>query len=218
MSFNKILSCLFCLIFTVSFSNLALAQNVHEAVAALAQDWASAKYQATKNNQLVAFEELIERAEQLSKIYPNDPELLTWYGTILCSYSSIKGGISVLPHVKKARNLLEQALTINTQTADGMALCVLGSLYARVPGKPIAFGNKTKAQYFLEQALKVAPNSIHANYYYGDFLMAQGKHKNAHYYLSKALHLPVRSRYVIEDTGRKNEAEQALTKLQRSAA
>jgi len=46
---------------------------------------------------------------------------------------------------------------------------VLGTLYDKVPSWPIAFGNDNTAKTMLETALKINPNGIANNYFYGKF-------------------------------------------------
>lgn len=199
---------------------LFLSVNAHAAsydndIANIQKEWAIAKYKTPRNKQNMAFDKLIQEAKILDEHYPHQPRILTWYGTILSSYAQIKGGLKVLPDVKKARVLLEEAIQLDPNVENGFAQGVLGTLYARVPSWPIAFGNKKKARLHLETAVQINPNSVDTNYYLGDFLVDVGEYEHARHYLEKAQHTQTRPTYEIQDRGRKGEIAASLTKLHR---
>jgi tetratricopeptide (TPR) repeat protein len=189
--------------------------SMAEDVQKMRTDWAIAKFQTPKNKQIPEFERLISRADAINQKYPHKPEVLLWYATTLSTYASIKGGLGVLPHVKKARALLEEAIRLNGQVENGLAYGVLGALYARVPGWPIAFGSKDKARSNLQKAIQISPNGIDSNYYYGDFLVDVGQYADARKHLDIAQRAPVRKEYEIQDRGRKEEIAASLAKLRR---
>ncbi|MBS0285756.1 MAG: hypothetical protein JSR17_00145 [Proteobacteria bacterium] len=191
------------------------ADSMENDVVKLRTDWAIAKFQTPKSKQIPEFEQLIKRAEALNQKYPRNPEVMTWYATCLSTYASIKGGLGVLPHVKKAKALLEEAIAINGKVENGFAHGVLGALYARVPGWPIAFGNKDKARSNLQMAVQISPQGSDSNYYYGDFLVDSGNYEEARRHLETAQHAPVRKGYEIQDRGRKEEIAASLAKLRR---
>lgn len=188
-----------------------MAEDVHK----LRTDWAIAKFQTPKNKQIPEFESLINTAESLDKKYPHQPEVLVWYATVLSTYASIKGGLGVLPHVKKARTLLEEAIRLNPHVENGFAYGVLGALYARVPGWPIAFGSKDKARTNLQMAVQISPEGSDSNYYFGDFLVDAGNYEEARKHLDIAQRAPIRKDYEIQDRGRKEEIAASLAKLRR---
>lgn len=63
----------------------------------------------------------------------------------------------------KARDVLLQAVAIDSSAMDGSGLITLGALYFRVP-KFGSFGDDDKARQYLQQALKVDPDNIDANF------------------------------------------------------
>ncbi len=191
------------------------AGSLDEDVIKLRTDWAIAKFQTPKSKQIPEFEQLIQRAQALNEKNPNQPEVMLWYATILSTYSSIKGGLGVLPHVKKARALLEQVIAANGHIDNGLAYGVLGAIYARVPGWPIAFGSKEKAKQYLQQAVQISPEGSDSNFYYGDFLVDAGDYEQARKHLDIAQKAPIRKGYDIQDRGRKTEIAASLAKLQR---
>lgn len=215
MSFVYRITSLVTLIICLGFSFIAKGSEIDHEITKLQQDWAIAKFQTPKNQQVVELEKLITHAQALNQAHPNQPELMLWYGTILSTYASLKGGITVLPQVKKAKELLETSIALNDNLDHGFAYGVLGTLYARVPGWPLSYGDKKKAREFLEIAIQKDPNSIDANYYFGDFLVDLGAHQEARKHLEMAMNAPIRPEYQVQDKGRKAEVAIALSKLQR---
>lgn len=181
----------------------------------LRQDWAVAKFRTPKSQQIEKFERLIKQAEGVERRYPNNANVLLWHGTILATYASIRGGLGALPSVKKSRKLLEQSVRMNRTLENGFAQAVLGSVYARAPGWPVAFGSKQKARTYLEAAMRISPRSIDSNYYYGDFLVDVGEYQKARTHLEAAQRAPIRKAYAVQDRGRKGEIARSQHKLKR---
>lgn len=185
-----------------------------EEIVKLRTDWAKAKYETPRNQQLAALERVISEADALNSKYPNDPQVMVWYATALSSFAQVKGGVGVLPRVKKARSLLEEALTKQPRVENGFGFGVIGAMYARVPGWPVAFGDKKKARKFLETYLKIDPKGSDSNYYYGDFLVDIGEYEAGRKHLEIAQNAPIRKGYEIQDKGRKSEIAASLAKIQ----
>ncbi len=215
MSFTARIAYFVSLIIFLISAAVAKPQSDDAEVEKLRTDWAIAKFQTPKNKQIPEFEQLIRRADALNQKHPNQPEIMVWYATILSTYSSIKGGLGVLPYVKKARALLEEAIKLNPQVENGFAYGVLGALYARVPGWPVAFGSKEKARANLLKAIQIDPQGSDSNYYYGDFLVDTGNYAEARKHLDTAQRAPIRKAYEIQDRGRKEEIAASLAKLRR---
>jgi tetratricopeptide (TPR) repeat protein len=179
-------------------------------IARIQHDWAKANYQTPKDAQESAFKALTEEAHQVTVNNPNAPEALIWEGISYSGYAKAKGGIGALKLAEKARDLLLAAEKINPQASQGSAYTSLGSLYYKVPGWPIGFGDKKKARTYLEKSLQVNPTGIDPNYFYADFLNAQGDHAKAVEYYKKALAAPARPGREDADAGRKKEVEEGL--------
>ena len=156
--------------------------------------------------------ELLDKANQLSKQYPNNAEPLFWKAVIKATYADYQDAISALKSIHEARDLLIKAITINPQTMNGSAYVTLGTLYYMVPKWPIAFGDNAKARKMLETALKINPNGIDANFYYGDFLLANNEIAEAENYFLNASETPTTSNQSYTDTRLKEEAKLALRK------
>ncbi|MNY67214.1 Tetratricopeptide repeat protein [compost metagenome] len=82
-----------------------------------------------------------------------------------------------------------------------------------MPGWPVGFGDDEKAEQLLKQALAINPNGIDPNYFYGDFLLDQGRKDEARAYLDKALAAPSRPGREVADEGRRGEIRERLAKL-----
>jgi tetratricopeptide (TPR) repeat protein len=183
-------------------------------IARIQHDWAKANYQTPKDAQESAFKALTEEAHQITVNNPNAPEALIWEGISFSGYAKAKGGIGALKLAEKARDLLLAAEKINPQVLQGSAYTSLGSLYYKVPGWPIGFGDKKKARSYLEKAIQANPTGVDPNYFYADFLNVQGEHAKAVEYYKKALAAPARLGREDADAGRKKEIEDALKALE----
>jgi len=184
-------------------------------IARIQHDWAKANYLTPKDAQESAFKSLTEEAHQVTASNPNAPEALIWEGITFSGYAKAKGGIGALKLAEKARDLLLTAEKINPQALQGSAYTSLGSLYYKVPGWPIGFGDKKKARTYLEKALAANPTGIDPNYFYADFLSEQGDYVKAVEYYKKALAAPARQGREDADIGRKKEAEEGLSVAER---
>ncbi len=179
-------------------------------IAQVQHEWAKANYQTSKDAQESVFKNLTEETHQITVNNSNAPEAMIWEAISLSGYAKAKGGIGALKYAEKARDLLLAAEKINPQALQGSAYTSLGSLYYKVPGWPIGFGDKKKARTYLEKALQVNPNGIDPNYFYADFLSEQGDYAQAMEYYKKALAAPARTNREDADAGRKKEIEEGL--------
>ena len=126
------------------------------------------------------------RAEAFAKAHPERAEPLVWVGIVQSSHAGAKGGLGALGLAKKARASLESALARDPQVLGGSAYTSLGTLYYKVPGFPLGFGNKDKAQELLRKALSVNPDGIDPNYFYAEYLYKQGRYAESMQYLEQA--------------------------------
>lgn len=179
-------------------------------IAQVQHEWAKANYQTSKDAQESVFKNLTEKTHQITVNNSNSPEAMIWEAISLSGYAKAKGGIGALKYAEKARDLLLAAEKINPQALQGSAYTSLGSLYYKVPGWPIGFGDKKKARAYLEKALQVNRNGIDPNYFYADFLSEQGDYAQAMEYYKKALAAPARPNREDADAGRKKEIEEGL--------
>ncbi len=202
----------------IALSTPAFADEKLDAeVAQIQHEWAKANYQTPKDAQEDAFKALIEKAHQVTTASDNAPEAMIWEAISNSGYAKAKGGIGALKFAEKARDLLLASQKISPNALQGSAYTSLGSLYYKVPGWPIGFGDKKKARSNLEKALQVNPSGIDPNYFYADFLSEQGEHAKAVEYYKKALAAPARPGREDADAGRRKEVEEGLKVAEKNA-
>jgi tetratricopeptide (TPR) repeat protein len=198
----------------LAFQPLAApAASVEEAVIELQHEWEIIKYQTPENEQEKKFEALAAKAHKASQAFPDRAEPLVWEGIIVSSWAGAKGGIGALGLAKRARAHYEAAIKIKPDVLDGSAYNSLGVLYYKVPGWPIGFGDKAKAQELLRKALAINPQGIDANYFYGEYLVETDQPEQAVTYLERALQAPPRPGRQIADSGRREEVRALLAKI-----
>lgn len=190
---------------------------VMEQIKPLQDEWARIKYQVTtQDDQLNAIHALESEAARVSAAYPGHAEPKIWEAIILSTEAGIIKGVSALPKVKRAKELLEQAEKIDGKALDGSVHTSLGSLYYQVPGWPVGFGDDDLAEQHLKTALQINPMGIDPNYFYGDFLLQDNRDDEAKIYLDRALQAPDRPGRAIADAGRRAEIKAALAKITES--
>lgn len=176
--------------------------------------WAHVHYEVPADRQDADFVRVETLADTLIQRYPASAEPLVWKAIVLGTHAGAKGGLGALGMVREARSLLEKAEKIDPQTLDGSVYTTLGSLYYQVPGWPLAYGDKDKAATYLRKALAIAPDSIDANYFYGDLLYRQGKSQDALAALNKAMQARPRADRPLADAGRRHEIQALIDKIQ----
>lgn len=191
----------------------AQAAPVDDAVAELQRDWEVIRYQTAVSEREKRFEALAAKAHKVSESFSGRSEPLVWEGIILSSYAGEKGGLGALGLVKQAKALYESAIQIDGNALEGSAYNSLGVLYYKVPGWPMAFGDKAKANELLQKALTINPKGIDPNFFYGEYLVETKQPEKAVAYLEKALQAPARPGRQVADTGRREEARQLLDKI-----
>jgi tetratricopeptide (TPR) repeat protein len=132
---------------------------------------------------------------------------------VLSTYAGASGGLGALGLVRQAREKLEAAEKISPDVLDGSIYTSLGSLYYKVPGWPLSFGDDNRAREYLLRALEINPDGIDPNYFYGEFLAEQGEDQEARRYLERALNAPPRPDRPLADQGRRDEIRTLLAKL-----
>jgi tetratricopeptide (TPR) repeat protein len=207
-----------CLLAGPSFASLAADPAFDAELQNLQQAWAKTNYETPAGDARVhAFDALEKRAEQFTHQHPNRPEALIWEGIIESSYAGAKGGLGALSLCKEAKGNLEAALKIDPTALDGSAYTSLGTLYDKVPGFPLGFGDHEKAGKLLQKALELNPNGIDPNYFYAQYLFGQDRYQEALQYLDRAAKAPARPGRETADKGRRAEIAALKAQVQAKA-
>lgn len=194
-----------------------LAGPVEDSVADLQREWETIQYRVDPARRAERFEALAARAHAASIAHPGRAEPLIWEGIVVSSWAGAKGGLGALSLVRQARDLYESAMKIRPDALDGSAYNSLGVLYYKVPGWPVGFGDKAKAEVLLTRALAVNPDGIDPNFFYGEFLLENGRRAEAVAHLEKAVQARPRPGREIGDAGRRDEARALLEKARARA-
>ncbi|HFQ4938881.1 TPA: hypothetical protein ACGUTZ_001324 [Vibrio vulnificus] len=176
--------------------------------------WAVCQYQVEDEDQKIkCLENLIMHNTAMLHQMPDNPELTVWLAINKASLAGAQGGLGALSLANEAKALLEKVIATAPNTLDGSAYTSLGSLYYKVPGWPLGFGDDEKAEEMLKKALEINPKGIDPNYFYGDFLAEDGRSKEAKVYLTRAKQAEPRLNRLLADKGRQLEIDAALEKL-----
>ena len=202
----------------VASASAAFAGEVSPQVSAVRDRWAEVNYNTPKAQREAAFDALTKQAAAARAAQPKDANALIWEGIVLSSFAGERGGLGALGLAKQARADFEQAIKLDPAALDGSAYTSLGVLYYSVPGWPVGFGDDKKAGELLRKGLKINPNGIDPNYFYGDFLQDQGDWKGAAAALEKALAAPARPGRELADQGRRKEVAALLAKVRTKLA
>ena len=179
----------------------------------LQHQWAKVNYTMEDKAQEEGFEALVAQATELVETQPQNADALIWLGIIKSSYAGAKGGLGALGLAKDAKKALEQAMEINDLALEGSAYTSLGTLYHKVPGWPIGFGDDDDAKMLLEQAITINPKGIDTNYFYGEFLFDEKDYAGAKKHLLQALEAPSRPQRPLADESRRAEIENLMVKV-----
>lgn len=194
-----------------------LASPVDEAIRPIQDRWAEIKYRLPEKQQPGQYQALAAQARKLAERHPGRAEVLIWEGIVLSSEAGARGGLGALSLVKQARDRLEEALGIDDQALNGSAYTSLATLYAKVPGWPIGFGDKDRAETYFRKSLAINPSGIDPNFFYGEYLAERGRPKEARTHLEAALKAAPRPGRELADSGRRKEIQALLDKLDKEA-
>lgn len=156
---------------------------------------------------------MLKQAKELVAANPDNANSLVWLGIIESSYAGAKGGIGALSLAKKAKKVLEASMKIDDSALDGSAYASLGTLYHKVPGWPLSFGDDDTAKEMLEKAMLINPDGIDSNYFYGEFLFDEKQYTKAKQHLTHALQAAAREERPVADEFRRVEINQLMAKV-----
>jgi hypothetical protein len=207
-----------CLALTILSRAAGAAPDVETSVAELERQWARISYDSPdihqgSVDQQMAFASLSQQAETLAQQFPDEPLPMAWRAIIMCSHAEAVGGFQAFGEVTQARDLLLQARKIDPHVMNGTVDGYLGTLYYKVPGWPIGFGDKRKAVAYFQQGIVESPAGIDSNLLYAKYLIDQGDNVEARNHLQVALKAPIRPDHADYDRGRRQDIDAALAKI-----
>jgi hypothetical protein len=180
------------------------------------QEWAAANYgQSSKGDRRKAFDAVVEHSADFAERNPNEVSAIAWDGIILSTYAGEVSALSAMKYAKAARERLHQAEAMNAAALSGGIYASLGALYSKVPGGFMGFGDDTLAEGYFKKALAIDATNIDSNYFYGEFLLGQGKASDALVYLTRAVEAPAVSARPVFDAGRRAEAKALIEAAKR---
>jgi len=195
------------------------AESLETQIQELARAWDAAYFATEDDTQREkALAALAPRARALHEAWPERAEPLIWEGIVLSTWAGAKGGLGALDLVKQARERLQRAENIDPKALNGSVYTSLGSLYYQVPGWPLSFGNDDKAAAYLKKALVINPDGVDPNYFYGDYLIEEGRYQEALPVLERALQAKPRPGRELADAGRQAQVRKALAKIRAKVA
>jgi len=194
-------------------SAAAMAAPNDDLVRPIQDRWAEIKYRSPARQQAELYNELSEKVRQISAANPNFPPALIWEGIVVSSEAGARGGLGGLSLAKDAKKVLEESLKLDEKALNGSAYTSLAALYAKVPGWPLGFGDKKKAEELFLKSLNANPDGIDPNFFYGEFLIDQERVAEGRGYLEKALKAAPRPGRELADQGRRQEIQTLLKQI-----
>jgi len=198
-----------------SVAGVAMSDTTME----LAQRWDKLKYQEMDKDQRIAgLKILAEDAKILAKKHSNKPGPKIWAAIALATEGGEVGALGgALSLVKEAKTYLEAALKEHPDAELETSIhTTLGSLYYKVPGWPIGFGDEDKAVEHLNRALELSPAGLDAHFWMGSYLWDETRqYQDAAEHFRQAMQAPDRPGRALADQGRKAEAKALLADVEK---
>lgn len=191
----------------------ASAQTCPELVIDLRQRWDEITFQMPADERANAYAALAEDAFVGTTAQPNCTEAWVWNGIAEASYAEAGNMFVALGALRRAHAALTEAVRQDGRVMAGAAHTALAAIYYRSYPWPFGLGDDELAAEEFKQALALAPNDIDANYYYGDYLISEGRYAEARAALQKALAAPPRYGRDSADAGRREQAQALLARI-----
>jgi tetratricopeptide (TPR) repeat protein len=212
----KIQNALLALVFIVA-TGLAHASTPEELIRPVQDQWAEIKYRQPAKQQAESYAKLAAQARKIVESNPRSAEALIWEGIVLSSEAGAQGGLGALGLAKQARQRLEDALALNDKALNGSVYTSLATLYAKVPSWPIGFGSDKKAEEYFRKSLAINPAGIDPNFFYAEYLADHDRISEARTHLEAALRAPARPGRELADSGRRQEIQALLAKINKES-
>jgi hypothetical protein len=191
-------------------STQSIAENLNQSLQSIESEWAAIYYNTPKQKRGPKYCRLLDKTINLSRQYPKNAEPFIWEAIVKATNADHQNPVSALESIHEARDLLLKAIELNPQAMNGSAYVTLGTLYYMSPKWPIGFGDNATAKNMLQTALKINPNGIDSNYFYGDFLLTNNELNEAEKYFKRAIAAPASKDQFYADNQLKEEAKLAL--------
>ncbi len=186
--------------------------SLEEDVLQIHRSWEHANFELSGTEKIEGLERVAHAADRLVERWPGRAEPLLWKGITYATWAGARGGPGALGLARRARDALLAAERIDPGVMNGAIYTTLGSIYYRVPGWPIGFGDDDKAAEYFRKAMQMNPDGLNSNYFYGDFLLDQRQYRKAVEVLRRALRAQPDPEHPIADRGRRRQVEAALKK------
>ena len=194
-----------------------LAALTHES-AAIQSSWDRINYLLEGDQQADEMSALIDSCDSVTARQPDNAEGYIWCGIVKSTYAGMASSLSAMKYAKAARSDLERAIELEPAAMSGAAQTSLGTLYFKVPGWPIGFGDDKKARALLLQGLEADPDGIDSNYFYADFLFEEKEYEEASKYVQKAAAAAPRPGRETADAGRRAEIAELAAAIEKKLA
>ncbi len=197
----------------IAYYKKALAQNPedYESLWRLSRSYWWQGDHAPKSKKADIFEAGKSAAERAQKAAPDKTEGYYWFGVNLGRASEVRGIMNSLFSVDTLRKSQEKVLEIDPE--DGFAHHVLGVLYRKAPGWPLACGDSKKSLHHAQKAVQYAPEDILPRIGLAEILKVKGRKDEARKLLEEALLLPGPADKQPETKKDKKKAEELLEKF-----
>lgn len=195
----------------------ASGKTLDQSLLEIQQQWAHINYELPADQRADAFGTLEKQAAELVHQFPDRAEPLVWDGIVLSSQAGAERSLGALGVAKAARDRLQASLKIDPAALQGSADASLGTLYYRVPGWPIGFGDDSKADAYFQKAMAIDPSGIDTNYLYADFLYGKHRYGEALAALERAQAAPPRPNRPLADQGRRQEIRKLMAEVRAHA-
>jgi tetratricopeptide (TPR) repeat protein len=205
--------CLFIILSCLFLHSVPVHAEINQEIEQLQLEWAQIKYILDKKDHETALEKLAAKAAIIRENQTDNADAYLWEGIILSTYAGAIGTLRALDAVNESRSALEKSLELDLNASNGAANTYLGTLYFLVPEWPIAFGDMDLAKEYLDRAIKLDPDDIDVNYFYGEFLRKKKRYQQAEVWYKNAIKAPARSGREIADAGRRQEAENRIQEI-----
>ncbi len=184
-------------------ADAVMPRGLEESLASIYRQWSEVYYLQPDAARESGMQPVIAGAERLRRQYPSRAEPLILEAVARSAWAEKAGKFVALQQAKRARALLEEAINRDPGALRGAAWVTLGTLYYRVPGWPLGFGDDDKAREFLEKAIRMNPDNLDAYFFLGEFLAGEGEGAPARKVWQRGLQTPRLEQFPVADEGRR---------------